>query len=379
MTSHPPEPPAQWPPPSAEEGPAGRAQRPGTPEEWPTGRAQRPGAPEEWPAGRAQRPGAPEEWPTGRAQRPGAPEEWPAGPRQRLPGDQPGNGHRAAAAYPANGAPLPLADYPPERGYRHATGHPPGTGPGPDGHPDYPDLPDYPRDTYSPRDTYFSGHPSMLDYPPMPDYPAAAGYQPAGYPANGFPAGAYPANGHPPEAYPGAAQPPGGSQVVEFPAVDGGWALAAAPVTHEEYLHPGNVAADGPDALRAPPAPAGPARAAVPPGARWAMLGYLTVPFFGFLVPLAIYLTSLRRSRWLRAHAAQAVNVWLTVLLYELSAAIIGAMLVLDSPRVALTVVVPLVAALWLTTLAFLVRAAAAAYRGQACTFPRWLCTPLVR
>ena len=168
--------------------------------------------------------------------------------------------------------------------------------------------------------------------------------------------------------------------------------MAAAPVTHEEYLHPGNVPAAGPDALRAPPAPAGPAapgaapdvapgpaRAAVPPGARWAMLGYLTVPFFGFLVPLAIYLTSLRRSRWLRAHAAQAVNVWLTVLLYELSAAIIGAMLVLDSPRVALTVVVPLAAALWLTALAFLVRAAAAARRGEAYTFPRWLCTPMVR
>src|SRR6266516_7687156 len=340
MTSHPPEPPAQWPPPSLEE------------------------------------------WPAGRGQRPGTPEEWPARPRQRSPGDQPGNGHRAAAAYPANGAPLPLADYPPETGYRHAPGHPPGAGPGAGGYPDYPDLPDYPRDTYSPRDTYFSGYPSMPDYPPMPDYPAAAG--------------AYPANGHPPEAYPGADQPPGGypaggSQVVEFPVADGGWALAAAPVTHEEYLHPGKVPAGGPDALRAraPAAPAapgaapdvapGPARAAVPPGARWAMRGYLTVPFFGFLVPLAIYLTSLRRSRWLRAHAAQAVNVWLTVILYELSAAIIGAMLVLDSPRVALTVVAPLVAALWLTTLAFLARAAAAAYRGQAHTFPRWLCTPLVR
>jgi uncharacterized Tic20 family protein len=199
--------------------------------------------------------------------------------------------------------------------------------------------------------------------------------------------------------------------VVEFPPADGGWALAAAaPVTHEEYLHPGNlpvgapgnVPGGGPDALRAPPAPAppgaaapglaadgepgpaadgepGPAWAAVPPDARWAMLGYLTVPFFGFLVPLAIYLSSLRRSRWLRAHAAQAVNVWLTVTLYELSAAIIGAMLVLDSPRVALTVVVPLVAALLLTALVFLVRAAAAVYRGQGYTFPRWLCTPLVR
>ncbi len=354
MTSHPPEPPAPWPP-------------------------------------------SPEERPAGRGQRPGAPQEWPVGSRPRYPGDQPGNGPRPAAAYPANGLSPPLAEYPPEAGYRPAPGQPPEAGSGPGGYLDYPDLPGYPQDTYSPRDTYFSGQ------PPTPDYPAAAGHQPAGYPSNGYPsngypagaypAGAYPANGYPPEAYPATDQPPGGypaggSRVVEFPAADGGWALAAAPVTHEEYLHPGNVPAGGPDALRAPPAPAGPAaagaapgpaRAAVPPGARWAMAGYLTVPISGFLVPLVIYLTSLRRSRWLRAHAAQAVNVWLTVILYELSAAIIGAVLVLDSPGVALTVVAPLVTALWLTTLAFLVRAAAAAYRGQAYTFPRWLCTPLVR
>jgi uncharacterized Tic20 family protein len=335
MTSHPSEPPAPWPAPSPEERPAGRGQRPG------------------------------------------APEEWPAASRQRYPADQPGNGHRAAATYPAHGTSPPLVDYPPETAYRPAPGHPAGPGSGPGG---YPDLPDYPQDTYSPRDPYFSGYPSMPDYPPTPDYPAAAGYQPAGYPANGYPAGTYPANGHPPEAYPA-----GGSQVVEFPAAGGGWALAAAPVTHEEYLHPGSVAAAGPDALRARPGRAGPATpgavpdAAGPPDVGWAMLGYLTVPFFGFLLPLAVYLASLRRSRWLRVHAAQAVNVWLTVTLYELSAAIIGAVLVLDSPRVALTVVVPLVAALWLTALAFLVRAAAAARRGRAYTFPRWLCTPLVR
>jgi uncharacterized Tic20 family protein len=342
MTSHPSEPPALWPPPSTEEGPADRGQRPG------------------------------------------APEEWPAAPRQRYPADQPGKGHRAAATYPAHGTPPPLADYPPETAYRSAPGHPAGADSGPGG---YPDLPDYPQDTYSPRDPYFPGYPSMPGYPPTPDYPAA-GYQPAGYPANGYPAGAYPANGHPPEAYPATGppggHPAGGSQVVEFPEADGGWALAAAPVTHEEYLHPGSVAA-GPDALRARRGRAGPATrvavpaAAGPPDVGLAMLGYLTVPFFGFLLPLAVYLASLRRSRWLRVHAAQAVSVWLTVTLYELSAAIIGAMLVLDSPRVALTVVVPLVAALWLTALAFLVRAATAARRGRAYTFPRWLCAPLVR
>ena len=61
------------------------------------------------------------------------------------------------------------------------------------------------------------------------------------------------------------------------------------------------------------------------------------------------------------------------------SALIIGAVLILDSPHVALAVVVPLVITLWLTTLAFLVRAAARASRGETYTFPRWLCTPVVR
>jgi uncharacterized protein DUF4870 len=131
--------------------------------------------------------------------------------------------------------------------------------------------------------------------------------------------------------------------VAEFPPADGSWVLEGAPVTHEEYAHPGDapaVAVPTPPARAAragaAPVPAGAATADAPAigpdGARWAMLAYLTVPFFGFLVPLAIYLMSRRRSQWLRAHAAQAVNVWLTEILYGLSALIIGAVLTLDSP-----------------------------------------------
>jgi uncharacterized Tic20 family protein len=143
-----------------------------------------------------------------------------------------------------------------------------------------------------------------------------------------------------------------------------------APVVDEEHANHGDA-----PAVAVPTPTARAARA----GAQWAMLAYLTVPFFGFLVPLAVYLMSRRRSQWLRAHAAQAVNVWLTGILYGLSALIIGAVLTLDSTHVALAVVVPLVIALWLTTVAFLVRAAGRARRGQTYTFPRWLCTPMVR
>jgi uncharacterized Tic20 family protein len=113
--------------------------------------------------------------------------------------------------------------------------------------------------------------------------------------------------------------------------------------------------------------------------ARWTMLAYLTVPLFGFLVPLAVYLRNLRGSRWTRAHAAQALNVWITVMLYNISAVIMGAMLALDSPRVALMVFAPLILGLWLVTLTVLVRAATAASEGRGYSFPRWLCSPMVR
>jgi Domain of unknown function (DUF4870) len=118
-------------------------------------------------------------------------------------------------------------------------------------------------------------------------------------------------------------------------------------------------------------------RAAQKAGCRAAVLGYLTVPVFG--VPVVIYLATLRGSGWARSHAAQAVNVWFTGLLYDLSAVIMGAMLALDSPRIALMVFGPLAAARWLVTLAYLARAARAAGRGAAYAFPAWLCMRLAR
>jgi uncharacterized Tic20 family protein len=251
-------------------------------------------------------------------------------------------------------------------------GHPSGAGFGPDdphypGYADYPGYsaaPGYPGPADHPRDGYVpAGYAPMPDYPPTPDYAATPGYPPTpDYPAT---------RGNPPA--PGYLDPQGDRRA----------GIPGALVTHEEYVHPGGPPAASVDMFQAaagsaPGKAAESAQATGSEGTRWAMLGYLTVPFFGFLVPLAIYLTSRRESPWVRAHAAQAINVWLTAILYDLSAAIIGAMLVLDSPHVALTVVLPLAAALWLTTLAFLMHAATVASRGGTYTFPRWLCAPIV-
>ncbi len=298
MTSHPPEPAAEWPP-----------------------------SPEGRPAGHGPRPAAP-------------PDEWPAGTYHGHTGEMPAAGPRAPAGYPPNGVPLPLPEYPPPdpprtTDFRHPDLLSP-TDFRPEGYPEYPPIPDYPPRTDYPQDGYpGDDYPPMPDYPPVPDYPAASGsgYPPApGHTQDGYPATEYPANGYPTAGFPATpAVPP-----------------QATPSARSEEAH-------------------------------WGMLAYLAVPFFGFVVPVAVYLLARRRSRWLRAHAAQALNVWLTVVLYDLSAVIMGAMLALDTRQVALAVVVPLVVLLWLVMLTFLLRAAGAASRGRAYTIPRWLCSTMVR
>ncbi len=151
---------------------------------------------------------------------------------------------------------------------------------------------------------------------------------------------------------------------------------------HEKPAGPGHPTGPGcpafPDYPQPPDYPSPPA-AGKDRAARLAALSYLTVPLSGFVVPLAVRQTAGERSGWLRGHASQALNVWLTVLLYEISAAIMGAMLALDSPAVAVVVAAPLLLALWLVTLTRLARAARAAREGGDYTFPRWLCSPFLR
>jgi len=210
-----------------------------------------------------------------------------------------------------------VPDCPPAPGYPAVPGDPPA--------PSKPPPADYPPIS----DNTISEYPPVVGWPPVPDYPAAPPYLSVR------------------DAVPVPDWPPA--------AVWRPWALLRRPAR----LVPPRRATGG------------------TPGRRAAVFGYLTVPVL--LVPLVIYLTTLRGSGWARQHAAHAVNVWFTGLLYDLSAVIMGAMLALDSPQVAVIVFAPLVAARWLVTVVYLARAARAASRGAAGTFPAWLCMRIAR
>jgi hypothetical protein len=120
--------------------------------------------------------------------------------------------------------------------------------------------------------------------------------------------------------------------------------------------------------------PAEPGPAASHRDVRDAVLGYLGVAITGFIVPLEVYLVSRRRSAFAHGHAAEALRVSWAVVLYGICALIIGGMLALDSVKVAVIVVGPLVLASWLVLVVHLVRAARAASRGEPPRdFPGWL------
>lgn len=118
-----------------------------------------------------------------------------------------------------------------------------------------------------------------------------------------------------------------------------------------------------------PPAPVPADRAE----ARRAMLAYLSVPFTLGLVPLAVYLTSLDDRRFARAHAVVALSLSLATILYTFSIVIVGGVLALDSTAVGTLAAAVLLAVLWAGVLTVVIRAAAAADRGEMYQLPRWL------
>jgi len=113
--------------------------------------------------------------------------------------------------------------------------------------------------------------------------------------------------------------------------------------------------------------------------AKPAMLGYLAAIFLGPLIPLVLYLVGRRRSPFRRFHAATALNLSLTGLLYALCCLILFGLLLLDSLTVALVVAIPVALVIWLTVLKYLIRGIGAANRGERYEVPAWICAQIAK
>lgn len=114
------------------------------------------------------------------------------------------------------------------------------------------------------------------------------------------------------------------------------------------------------------------------PDERLAAASYFGAIIIVPIVPLVIYLTRRHASPYVRQHAAQALNVALTCLLYVTSAVIIGGLLALDSVLSALIITLLIFAIGWAIMLTYLVLGARSASRGEFRRIPNWICAPLV-
>ncbi|HEY2575415.1 MAG TPA: DUF4870 domain-containing protein [Streptosporangiaceae bacterium] len=146
------------------------------------------------------------------------------------------------------------------------------------------------------------------------------------------------------------------------------------PVTHTHH----EFASTGPIAPVEAPAPVAQPAARNHSEELLAVVGYLGVLFFAFLPALVIFLLTRQSSAYLRFHAARAVNLSVTLILFDLSAVIVGLMLALDTVVLSLAVALPLATALWLAAAAYLVRTALATARGEAYDPPAWLCVQVL-
>jgi hypothetical protein len=110
-----------------------------------------------------------------------------------------------------------------------------------------------------------------------------------------------------------------------------------------------------------------------------ATFDYLGAMILGPVIPLIIYAAGIRERPFLRYHVARALNLSVTGLLYGLCCLILGGLLVLDSPIVALAVAVPIGIGIWLTVLSYLIRGLSAANRGERYEVPGWICAQIAK
>ena len=133
----------------------------------------------------------------------------------------------------------------------------------------------------------------------------------------------------------------------------------------------------GPPGRRAtglPEAPGSPSPRVTEAETKSATFGYLGAIFTGPVIPLVCTLLGRRRSPFRRFHAATALNLSLTGLLYAVCCLILCGMLLLDSITVALVVAIPIAAGHLAVGAEVPDPGLGAANRGERYDIPAWIC-----
>ena len=111
----------------------------------------------------------------------------------------------------------------------------------------------------------------------------------------------------------------------------------------------------------------------------WALLAYLLALVAAIIAPLVIYLVKMNESRYVRFHAAQALNLSITGMIYAVALVIIAIPLAIVTHGIGFILIVLGFIALGVAHLVYIIMGAIRANQGQLFRIPAFLCFPMVK
>jgi uncharacterized Tic20 family protein len=111
----------------------------------------------------------------------------------------------------------------------------------------------------------------------------------------------------------------------------------------------------------------------------WAMLSYVLAFVASIIAPLVIYLVKMNESRYVRFHAAQALNMGITALIESIGIFIVGIILAVATHGFGILLMLLAFLALGVAHLVYLILGAIRSYQGQPFRVPTIICFRMVR
>lgn len=111
----------------------------------------------------------------------------------------------------------------------------------------------------------------------------------------------------------------------------------------------------------------------------WALLSYVLAFVASIIAPLVIYMVKMNESRYVRFHAAQALNLGITAIIYTLAIFVVVIPIAILTHGVGLLLLIPAFLVFGIAHLVFLILGAVRASQGQLYQIPTIICLHMVR
>jgi uncharacterized Tic20 family protein len=145
------------------------------------------------------------------------------------------------------------------------------------------------------------------------------------------------------------------------------------------YPQPGYIPPDGQMGYGQQDIPQGYSPRGASDDQNWAMISYILALVANIIAPLVIYLVKMNESRYVRFHAAQALNMGITAVIESVAILIVGIPLAVATHGFGVLLIVLAFLALGIAHLVYLILGAIRAHQGQLFRVPAIICFRMVR